>query len=112
MKIDKLCKDGLLDVIMLDMMKRQINSANWTSCGPVTMMRENVVVYACEAIVISENLSSYAWIMKSIYYMSGLPCSVTKLVFGDIMISAKLLKDLGIQHTAKLILGQYHLKKD
>ena len=105
-------KGGLLDVIMLDMMKRQIKSANFPYCVPVMMTGKNGLVCACEAIVISENLSAYAWIMNSIYSMSGLPCSVTKLVFGDRMPSANLLKDLGIEHMAKLILYQYHLKED
>ena len=41
------CKDGFLDVIMLDMMKSQINSANYPYFGPVMMTGENVVVCAC-----------------------------------------------------------------
>ena len=94
------------------MMKRQIKISNWPYCGPVMMMDENVLVCACEAIVISETLADYAWIMNNICYMLGLPCSVTELVFGNGMLSANLLKDLGIQHTAKLILNQYHLKEE
>ena len=46
------CKDGLLDIIMLDIMELQINSANWPYCGPTTITGENIVVCACEAIVI------------------------------------------------------------
>ena len=42
------CKDGLLDVIMLDMMKCQINNSNWPYFGPVMMTGENVVVCAYE----------------------------------------------------------------
>ena len=66
------CKDGLLDVIMLDMMKCQINNSNWPYFGPVMMTGENVLVCACEEIVISETLAAYAWIMNSICYMLGL----------------------------------------
>ena len=73
---------------------------------------KTVVVCACEAIVISETLAAYTWIMNIIYSMSGLPCSVTELVFGNGILSANLLKDLGIQNTAKLILNQYHLKEE
>ena len=73
---------------------------------------KNVVVCACKAIVISETLAAYTWIMNIIYSMSGLPCSVTKLVFGDGMLSANLLKDLGIQQTEKFIVIQYHIKED
>ena len=81
---------------MLDMMKRQINSANWPYCGPVMITGKNFVVCACEAIVISETLAAYACIMNSIYSMSGLPRSVKKMFFGDGMLSANLLKDIGI----------------
>ena len=60
------CKDGLLDVIILDMMKRLINSANWTYCVTVMMTVENVVVCDCESIFISDTLAAYAWNMNSI----------------------------------------------
>ena len=99
------CKDGLLDFIILDMMKCQINNANWPYFGPVMITGENVVVSACEDIFISETLAAYAWLMNSICSMLGLPCSVKGLVFVYGMLSANLLKDLGI-------LDQYHLKED
>ena len=51
------------------MMKRQIKISNWPYCGPVMMTGENVVVCSCEAIVISETLYAYAWIMNIIYSM-------------------------------------------
>ena len=105
-------KDVLLDIIMSDMMKRQINSANFPYCGPVMITGENIVVCACKVIVISDTLATYEWIVNSMYSMSLLPRSVTKLVFGNIIISAKLLKDMGIQNMAKLILNKYHLKED
>ena len=108
----KHCKDGLLDIIMLDMMKRQINSSNWPYCGPVMITVNNVVVCVCKAIFISETLAAYACIMNRIYSMSVLSHSVTKLVFGNVMLSANLLKDLVIQHTVKLILDQYHLNEN
>ena len=71
---------------------------------------ENVVACAFKVIVISDNLAAYEWIVNIIYSMSVLPCSVPKLVFGDRIISANQLKDMGIQNTAKLILNKYHLK--
>ena len=63
------CKDGLLDFIMLDMMKRQINSASLPYCGPVMMTGNNVEFCACKYIVISETLYDYAWIMNILYSM-------------------------------------------
>ena len=65
------CQGGLLDVVMLDMMKRQQNTADWPYCGPVLITGENKVACACEAIVLSEGTSYYSWIMNSVYDMSG-----------------------------------------
>ncbi|EJK64535.1 hypothetical protein THAOC_14723, partial [Thalassiosira oceanica] len=47
----KHCQDGLCDVFMLDMMKRQQNSADWPYCGPVLITGENKAVCGCEAIL-------------------------------------------------------------
>lgn len=60
------CHDGLVASLMLDMMKRQINSANWPYCGPVSITGENTVATLCEALVIDENFVAYDWIVKSI----------------------------------------------
>ncbi|EJK69126.1 hypothetical protein THAOC_09653, partial [Thalassiosira oceanica] len=67
----KHCQDGLCDVFMLDMMKRQQNSADWPYCGPVLITGENKAVCGCEAIVISEDSESYIFVMNSLYDMSG-----------------------------------------
>ena len=106
------CQERLLGVIMLDMMKRQINSANWPYCGPIMLTGENKIACACEAIVFSETTNAYRWIMECIYDMSGVDRSATKLVFGDGIHSVKLLKELRIDRTANLILDQKHLKDD
>ena len=105
------CQEGLLDVIMFDMMKRQINSP-WPYCGPIMLTGKNKIVCACEAIVFSETTNAYRWIMECIYDMSGVNRSATKLVFGYGIHSAKLLKELRIDWTANLILDQKHLKDD
>ena len=103
------CKAGLLDVVMLDMMKRQQNTVDWPYCGPVLITGENKVACACEAIVLSESQDTYVWIMNSVYEMSGVSPKQTKVIFGDGVQSMKLLERLGIEKTCALILDRYHL---
>ena len=107
----KHCQDGLCDVFMLDMMKRQQNSADWPYCGPVLITGENKAVCGCEAIVISEDSESYIFVMNSLYDMSGVSRDETKIIFGDGIMSTNLLTALGIDKTCNLILDRYHLKK-
>ena len=85
------CQGGLLDVVMLDMMKRQQNTADWPYCGPVLITGENKIACACEAIVLSEGTNYYSWIMNSVYEMSGVDRSETKIIFGDGIHSDNLL---------------------
>ena len=103
------CQGGLLDVVMLDMMKRQQNSADWPYCGPILITGENKIACACEAIVLSEGTSYYSWIMNSVYDMSGVDRSVTKIIFGDGIHSDNLLRQLNIEDTCNLIFDRYHL---
>ena len=48
---------------------------------------------------------------QNILYV-GIALQCEKLVFGNGMLSAKILKDMSIEHTEKLILYQYHLNED
>ena len=103
------CQEGLLDVVMLDMMKRQQNSADWPYCGPVLITGENKVACGAEAIVLTEDIDSYVYIMSGIYEMSGVHRSATKVIFGDGILSMNILRRLGIENSCKLILDRKHL---
>ena len=103
------CQEGLLDVVMLDMMKRQQNSADWPYCGPVLITGENKVACGAEAIVLTEDIDSYVYIMNGIYEMSGVHRSATKVIFGDGILSTNILRRLGIENSCKLILDRKHL---
>jgi|GEM_PF-4980773 len=99
----------LLDVVMLDMMKRQQNSIDWPYCGPVLITGENKIATACEAIIVTESIDAYAFVMNATYEMSGVDRSVTKCIFADGIMSISLLKKLGIEDSCSLILDKYHL---
>ena len=55
----------LLDVVMIDMMKRQHNSVNWCYRGPCGITGENKVACFVEAIVIAEEHQAYVFIMNN-----------------------------------------------
>ena len=52
------------DVISLDMQHRQHNKHNWPYFGPIVKTSDMSIGVICEAIVISENIDSYAWVFK------------------------------------------------
>ena len=52
------------DVISLDMQHRQHNKHNWPYFGPIVKTSDMSIGVICEAIVISENIDSYAWVLK------------------------------------------------
>jgi hypothetical protein len=99
----------LLDVVMLDMMKRRQNSIDWPYCGPVLITGEKKIATACEAIMVTESIDAYVFVMNSVYEMSGVDRSVTKCIFADGIMSVSLLRKLGIEGTCNLILDRYHL---
>ena len=99
----------LLDVVMLDMMKSQQNSDNWCYCGTCGITVENKLAFFVEAIVISEEHQSYVFIMNALYEISGVDRSVTKLIFGDGIMSNNILEELGISESCNLIMDVFHL---
>lgn len=99
----------LLDVVMLDMMKRRQNSIDWPYCGPVLITGEKKIATACEAIIVTESIDAYVFVMNSTYEMSGVNRSVTRCIFADGIMSVSLLRRLGIEDSCNLILDRYHI---
>ena len=103
------CKN-LLDVVMLDMMKRQQNSVDWPYCGPVFISgHEHSIALGAEAILITESIDAYVFVMNATYEMSGVDRTVTRVIFADGIMSLTLLRKLGIENTCNLVLDRYHL---
>ena len=57
------------DMMFLDSQKRQYNKVCWPYIGPVIRTGENKVRVVAESVVISEDLDSYQWILKSLSVM-------------------------------------------
>ena len=54
------------DIVFLDSQKRQYNKICGPYIGPVIRTGKNKVRVVAESVVISEDLDSYQWILKSI----------------------------------------------
>ena len=52
-------------IMFLDAQKRQMNKMGWPYIGPVIINNKRRVQTCCEAIVTSEDIDTYSWIMKS-----------------------------------------------
>ena len=54
------------DVIFLDTQKRQYNKLCWPYIDPVVKTNKNEIRCIAESIVITESISMYAWIIKTL----------------------------------------------
>ena len=101
------------NIMFIDGQKRKYNKLNWPYIGPVIKNSDNRIGVTCEAIVTSEDIDTYTWIMKSM--MSIEPrWSVNKLqiLYADGLVTTKLLDNLGISDSCVLHGDYYHLFKE
>ena len=100
-------------IMFLDAQKRQMNKMGWPYIGPVVMNNEFHVQPCCEAIVTSEDIDTYVWIMKS---MSSIEkkwsMSDIKIIFADGLLTNRLLTDTDIHNTCILHGDYYHLMRN
>ena len=100
-------------VLFLDMMKRQTNSVHWPYCGVILLDGDKKITLACESVVKAERLETYEFIVDALLDMAPKRTRESlKVVFGDGILSNKLLSDLGINGTCKLVLDWHHLHED
>lgn len=72
-------------LLALDMQHRQHNDQNWPYFAPVIKDGDLSIGVICEAVVITENHGSYAWVLKKMSEME--PRFELKNIFHDFMIS-------------------------
>jgi hypothetical protein len=75
---------------------------------------EKKVCVASEAIVFSETIDAYAWMIRATVEMTpSVRLCDTKVIYGDgILGGGKLLEQLGIQTTCRVVLDHQHLLSD
>ena len=73
------------DMLFLDAQKRGHNSYNWPYIGPVIKDHNLKIGLVAESIVISEDLDTYAWILRSMSQMEPRwKVSAIRVIFVDI----------------------------
>lgn len=94
----------------LDSMKRQQNSLYWPYFGPALLDGDNKIRLGCEAIMCTERLECYQFVVEAMYEMApSASMADIRIIFGDGIMEESLLVRLGIQGTCHLGYDQYHL---
>ena len=98
------------DILFLDSSKRQLNKIGWPYIGPAVMTNEWRVRTVSEAVVLSESIAMYTWILQAMAVMEPRwqPTNI-RLIFADGLITKRLLINLGINDKCLLHGDFYHL---
>ena len=101
------------NIMFLDSQKRQYNRLGWPYIGPVVRTNENKTAVTAEAIVTSENVDTYVWVLKAMQSIEPRwKFSNLMIIYVDGLISDRLLKDLGISDSCILHDDFFHLYKE
>ena len=95
-------------VLFLDAQKRQMNIMGWPYIGPVVINNEYHVTTCYEAIVTSEDIETYTWIIQAMASIeTDWSMSDIKIIFADGLLTNKFLVDLNICKGC-ILHGDYH----
>ena len=98
------------DMIFLDSMKCKQNSIDWPYIGPVIVDGDDKMAVIAEAIMCSEQIEAYFWILDQILIMTPTQKRETiNIIFSDGLISTSLLDRLNISETCHLVYDVHHL---
>ena len=99
------------DVMFLDAQKNEYNHFGWPYIGITLMNGSNRICVCTEAIVTSEDLNVYAWILKTMSELvPRFSLSRIRIIFGDQFLKASLIERLGISDTVTLRCDYWHMK--
>jgi hypothetical protein len=70
--------------LFVDRLGRPLNRKGWPLMTTAMLSGERKVCLASEAIVLSENINAYAWVMKETVSMTpGVQLAEIKVIYGD-----------------------------
>ena len=100
-------------ILFLDCQKRQMNKIHWPYIGPAIINNEMRVSVTAEAIVTSEDIDTYTWIIKcmSEIEQSWKPNRID-IIYSDGFMTDRLLSNLGILDSCTLHGDYFHLHKE
>jgi hypothetical protein len=97
--------------LFLDRLGRPLNNKGWPLMTMAMLSGGKRVCIPCEAIVLSERVESYVWMIRAAVDMTpGFELSNLKVIFGDgILAGGTLLHQLGITQSCHIVLDHHHL---
>jgi hypothetical protein len=102
------------DVLFMDCLGRSLNDKGWPITTLAMLDGEGEICLPSEAITVTESIDAYVWLIRETIAMTPKRnlCDI-KMCFGDgIFKDERLLNDLGISNTCKLVLDHFHLISD
>ena len=101
------------NLLCLDAQKRQFNYLGWPYIAPCVKTGDMGIAVTSEAIVVTEDLDLYAWILKAQEEMEPRwSTSDVKIIFGDGFLKQSLLDQLCMTQTCVLRGDFYHLMQE
>ena len=101
------------NIMFLDGQKRRYNNLDWPYIGPVIKNSDNRIGVTCEAIVTSEDIDTYTWVLKAMLSIEPRwSFSNLQLIYADRLVSKRLLVNLGIEDSCILHGDYFHLYKE
>lgn len=98
------------DTLFLDMMKRQLNSVHFPYYGISLIDSNGNLCLGGESLLITERLEAYVWSVNQLLAMTPTKArSSIKMIYGDGIMSVRLLQLLKIENTCNLGLDVHHL---
>jgi hypothetical protein len=100
--------------LFVDRLGRPLNNKGWPLMTIAMLSGAKKVCIPCEAIVISERIEAYAWMIRATVEMTpGVNLTDIRVIYGDgILGGESLLHHLGITDSCKIILDHHHLLSD
>lgn len=98
------------DFVSLDAMKRRYNTLLWPYLAICVYDSEGRVRVCGESLCVEESFAAYIWIMNTIFELvPGRHRSSLKVIFGDCIMTPKLLDYIGIRETCRIFWDHFHL---
>jgi hypothetical protein len=97
--------------LFIDRLGRPLNNKGWPLLTIAMLSGEKKVCVACEAIVISERVDAYAWLIQSFVDLTpGFDLKDIKVIYADGFHAGETLLDkLGIKGNCNIVLDHMHL---
>ena len=98
------------DILFLDAQKRPFNHFGWPYIGIAIKDGSNRVQVCCEAIVSSEEMDIYEWLIRTMAIKEPrFQLKNIRIIFGDQFLRESLINKLGISSTCTLRCDYWHL---